>query len=73
MDNTCPDCQNLVTAKHQKPHGFLSLISTLPNSQLYKCTSCYTYLYCSNLKWEVLMEGYDRNSMASTQKPSVAI
>ena len=73
MDNICPDCQKLVTNKRQDPHDFLSLISTLPNSKLYKCTSCYTYLYCSNLQWEVLMEGYTRDDMSSTQKPPIAI
>lgn len=58
MDNICPDCQNLMTSKHQKSHNFLSLISTLPDSQLYKCIACHAYLHCYDQKWEVLIEGY---------------
>ncbi len=58
MDNICPDCQTLITGKHKKSHELLSLISTLPNSQLYKCTTCHAYLHCYDRQWEVLIEGY---------------
>jgi hypothetical protein len=58
MDNICPECQSLVTNKRKKSHSFLSLISTLPNSQLFKCTSCHAYLHSYDNQWEILIEGY---------------
>ncbi|SIS99973.1 hypothetical protein SAMN05421760_11095 [Neptunomonas antarctica] len=63
MDNICPECQNLVTNtqnkhKNKESHSFLTLISTLPNSRLFKCTSCHAYLHSYDQQWEVLIEGY---------------
>ena len=74
MDNICPDCQTLMTGKHKASHSFLSLISTLPNSQLYKCTTCHAYLHCYDRQWEVLIEGYYRqlSKVEETTQPRLA-
>ena len=75
MDNVCPDCQTLVMGKHKASHTLLSLISTLPNSQLYKCTTCLSYLHRYGHQWEVLIEGYYNNlsNEAGSKQPELAV
>ncbi len=74
MDNICPDCQTLLTSKHKASHTLLSLISTLPNSQLYKCTACHAYLHCYDRQWEVLIEGYysKMSDLVNSSQPTLA-
>lgn len=71
MKSICPDCQAQM-AGHCGPHAALSLISTLPNSQLYKCKECHAYLHRYDSEWEVLIEGY-YNDILMPREPEVAL
>lgn len=57
MDNICAQCQELVSYQSVRPHAQLKLMSSLPNSQLYKCSDCGSYLHAFDQDWEVLIEG----------------
>ncbi len=57
MPNICLDCQDLISNTQHEAHMLLSVLSSLPNSQLYKCSLCKTYLHRFDKHWEVLIEG----------------
>lgn len=62
MSNICRDCQDLVSHKQHESHMLLNLLSSLPNSQLYKCSLCQSYLHRFDQDWEVLIEGQGINA-----------
>ena len=72
MDNTCHSCQQLLTSNIAHPHSTLKLLSSLPNSQMYKCTECHAYLHHFDMSWEVLIEGNTHNKDAAGFNNQVA-
>jgi hypothetical protein len=55
MENTCPSCAQLIS--HGLKHPYLINISSLQDSQLYRCRCCNSYLHCYLDSWEVISEG----------------
>jgi hypothetical protein len=49
MESTCPSCELLIS--QQRHHPYLVNISTLQDSQLYKCRCCNSYLHCYLPQW----------------------
>lgn len=56
MESTCPSCELLIS--QQRHHPYLVNISTLQDSQLYKCRCCNSYLHCYLQQWEIISIGY---------------
>ncbi|MFC6673891.1 hypothetical protein [Marinobacterium aestuariivivens] len=56
MESTCPSCQLLVS--QGRPHPHLHTLSTLKDSQLFKCRCCNSYLHRDQSGWEVLSAGH---------------
>ncbi len=56
MESTCPSCELLIS--QQRHHPYLTNISTLQDSQLYKCRCCNSYLHRYRQQWEIISVGY---------------
>jgi len=56
MESTCPSCELLIT--QQRQHPYLVNISSLQDSQLYKCRCCNSYLHRYLSQWEIISIGY---------------
>ncbi|UTW12657.1 hypothetical protein [Marinobacterium rhizophilum] len=56
MESTCPSCELLIT--QQRHHPYLVNISSLQDSQLYKCRCCNSYLHRYLSQWEIISIGF---------------
>jgi hypothetical protein len=56
MESTCPSCELLIS--QQRHHPYLVNISSLQDSQLYKCRCCNSYLHHYQNQWEIISIGF---------------
>ncbi len=56
MESTCPSCELLIS--QQRHHPYLVNISSLQDSQLFKCRCCNSYLHRYLNQWEVISIGF---------------
>jgi hypothetical protein len=65
MESSCPSCELLLS--QQRQHPYLVNISSLQDSQLYKCRCCNSYLHHYLGQWEIISIGhYDEHQNLPT-------